>query len=183
MTFTKPDIAVPEPDEAAAIALPAYLRAYGPATPEIFDAYLTRGANKKAVVRGWFAALGDDLATVDVEGEQLQMLAEDVDELAAAEPSDEVRLLPGFDQWVLGPGTTATAIVPAAHRSDVSRTGGWISPVVIEGGRVVGVWDRTDSGGIDVRPFGKGKGKGTGKLTPAALKAERARVGALVSSP
>ena len=39
------------------------------------------------------------------------ILAEDLDGLLAAEPTDGLRLLPGFDQWVLGPGTDATAII------------------------------------------------------------------------
>lgn len=189
VTFTRPDTwypdwgGIPEPDEAAAVAVPAYLRAYGPASPDMFDNYLSRGITKKALVRGWFAELGDRLATVGVEGEQLQLLAEDVDDLAAAKPTDTVRLLPAFDQWVLGPGTKETAVVPADHRADVSRKAGWISPVVIHGGRVVGTWDPS-ADGPDVRLFDKPTKKSkTGTLTPAALDAEMARVGALVSDP
>ncbi|HEY8543617.1 MAG TPA: winged helix DNA-binding domain-containing protein [Acidimicrobiales bacterium] len=152
VTFTRPSShlptwgGVPEPDEAAAVAVPAYLRAYGPASPETFDAWLTRGNNRKAPLRRWFADRGDALATVDVEGEELYLNADDVDALAATEPATAttVRLLPAFDQYVLGPGTSAVEIVPPAHRPDVSRTGGWIAPVVVAGGRVAGVWDVAD---------------------------------------
>ena len=55
-------------------------------------------------------------------------------------PTAALRLLPGFDQWVLGPGTDATSVIAAARRSAVSRTAGWIAPVVLRGGRVAGTW-------------------------------------------
>ncbi|MGP4020858.1 DNA glycosylase AlkZ-like family protein [Saccharopolyspora sp. 5N708] len=35
---------IPEPDEAAPVAIAAYLGAYGPATPETFDAWLSRNS-------------------------------------------------------------------------------------------------------------------------------------------
>jgi hypothetical protein len=50
-------------------------------------------------------------------------------------------LLAGFDQYLLGPGTSDPQIVPPARRKLVSKAAGWISPVVLEGGRVAGVWD------------------------------------------
>jgi hypothetical protein len=49
------------------------------------------------------------LAEVEIDGQPAHVLAEDVDELAAARPGNAVRLLPGFDQYVLGPGTTGMA--------------------------------------------------------------------------
>lgn len=58
----------------------------------------------------------------------------------------------GFDQWVLGPGTSDAAVVPPEHRSRVSRPAGWISPVLLVGGRVAGTWEHTDDG-IRVDPF------------------------------
>jgi hypothetical protein len=146
VTFTSPASAVPgwpglpALDEAAAVAIPAYLGAYGPASPDVFNAWLTRGSLPKKRVRAWFAALGDALATVEVEGEELLARAEDVDALAAAQLAPGVKLLAGFDQYLLGPGTGDTRIVPAAHRKLVSRTAGWISPVVLERGRVTGTW-------------------------------------------
>jgi hypothetical protein len=84
--------------------------------------------------------MGDRIVPVEVDDEVGLVLAEDVDELVAAERSDGLRLLPGFDQWVLGPGTDAAAIIDPARRTAVSRTAGWISPVVLRGGRVTGTW-------------------------------------------
>jgi hypothetical protein len=159
VTFGRPDqllpgwTGLPEPEDAARTVLPAYLRAYGPAPLGRFDAWLTRGTSRKGLLRSWREAVADDLVTVDVEGESADLLAEDLDELAATDPSTAVRLLPGFDQAVLGPGTAATEVLAAEHRGEVSRAAGWISPVVLVGGRVVGVWEDGDDGDVDVRPF------------------------------
>jgi hypothetical protein len=51
-----------------------------------------------------------------------------------------VRLVPGFDQSVLGPGTADGRVTPTARRSFVSRQSGWIAPVVLVGGVVSGTW-------------------------------------------
>ncbi|MGI5241312.1 DNA glycosylase AlkZ-like family protein [Dactylosporangium sp. CA-139066] len=149
VTFTRPDTylpgwpGLPAPQEAAGTIIPAYLGAYGPASPETFDQWLIRGRSNKAALRGWFKALLDDgvLTTVDVEGERLYARAEDLDSLKAVERFDDVRLLPPFDQFVLGPGTADTRILPKQRRAQVSRAAGWISAVVAYRGRVAGVWD------------------------------------------
>ncbi|OQS15754.1 hypothetical protein B0T36_07180 [Nocardia donostiensis] len=147
ITFTSPARMVaewpvlPDPDQAAATAITAYLGAYGPATPEAFDAWLTRGAHRKTTVRRWFAELGDALTEVEVEGRRGYLCSEHVAELAAAEPERSVHLLGGFDQYVLGPGTGDTELLPAAHRSAVSRTAGWIAPIVVVDGRIAGTWE------------------------------------------
>jgi hypothetical protein len=52
-----------------------------------------------------------------------------------------VRLLPGFDQYVLSPGTADAHVVPTARRAAVSKQRGWISPVVVAGGVVGGTWE------------------------------------------
>lgn len=70
VTFTRPDSLVsdwpgiPDPDETAPTAISAYLGAYGPSTPEVFDAWLSRGTLKKKTVRGWFATMEDHEVTV-----------------------------------------------------------------------------------------------------------------------
>ena len=47
-----------------------------------------------------------------------------------------VRLLPGHDQWVLGPGTADAHVVPPVRRMQVSRQ----ANLVIAGGVVSGTW-------------------------------------------
>lgn len=57
----------------------------------------------------------------------------DVDHIAAARPDDVIQLLPAFDQYVLGPGIGDPRVVPASRRAQLSRSVGWISPVVVTG--------------------------------------------------
>jgi hypothetical protein len=140
VTFTSADW-LPKVPDAASTVLRAFLGAYGPVTPELFDkVWLSRGNTRKALLRSWFAALDDELTEVDVEGDRRLMLAGQVEELLATKPSETVRLVGAFDAYVLGGGTTAVEMIPTARRAEVSRAGGWISSVVLRGGRVVGVW-------------------------------------------
>jgi tetratricopeptide (TPR) repeat protein len=44
-----------------------------------------------------------------------------LEELAATPPSSNVRLLPGFDQFVLGPGTADGHVVPAERRAEAQE--------------------------------------------------------------
>ncbi|MGK8522505.1 DNA glycosylase AlkZ-like family protein [Nocardia asteroides] len=76
-----------------------------------------------------------------MEGRLAFLPTEQVDALAATAPDTRVHLLGAFDQYVLGPGTADTALLPAAHRAKVSRTAGWISPIVVVGGRIAGIWE------------------------------------------
>src|SRR5438093_2230513 len=122
-TFMRPEAAssrwagVPDPEEAAPAAIVAYLGAYGPTTPEAFTTWLGSGRRR---LRPWFDRLGDRLVEVEVDGERALILGEDVDELAAIKATRAVRLLPGFDQYVLGPGTADAHVIPAGRRGAVS---------------------------------------------------------------
>lgn len=159
VTFTSPAVAVPgwpglpDPDDAARTIVPAFLAAHGPATPEAFDAWLLRGATPKARLRRWFADLLADgtLSEVTVDGTRRLARTADVDELAGASPVG-LRLLGPFDPYVLGAGTADPDLVPPGHRRDVSRAAGWIAPVVVDDGRVVGTWDADDDR-LTVAPF------------------------------
>jgi hypothetical protein len=147
VTFTRPDVVsrrwagVPEPDDAAPTVILAYLTAYGPATTDNLRNWVARGHINVRRLRAWVAAVRDQLAEVEVDGVPNWIRAEDVDELETARPSSAVRLLPGFDEYVLGPGTDDGRVVPSARRAAVSRQAGWISPVVVAGGVVGGTWE------------------------------------------
>ncbi|HZJ04393.1 MAG TPA: crosslink repair DNA glycosylase YcaQ family protein, partial [Nocardioidaceae bacterium] len=99
---------------------------------------------------GWFAALEDELAGVRVDEADLVMLVEDLPELLEQKPADTVRLLGGFDPYILGAGTNATEVIPADHRAAVSRAGGLIAPVVLHRGRAAGTWTLEDDA-VDIR--------------------------------
>lgn len=129
---------LPDVDEAGRQAIRQYLAAYGPMTLANLDYWLVEGLSApRRQVRGWLADLDDELARVNTdEGTEAYLLAADVAQVDSCEPSETVRLLPGFDPWVLGPGSADTRVVPATHRAVVSRG----SNLVIRGGVVSGTW-------------------------------------------
>jgi hypothetical protein len=180
VTFMLPEAAssrwagLPDPDEAATAAIVAYVGAYAPATVDAFGTWLSGGWFGKRQLRNWFGALGGRLAEVEVDGERAHVLAEDLDELASARPTRAVRLLPGFDQYVLGPGTGDGHVVPAARRAEVSKQSGWISPVVVAGGVVCGTWE-LDGDRVGIAWF-----REAGRLPRAALKQEIARLSSIL---
>jgi hypothetical protein len=180
VTFMRPEDASPswvpvtDPDEAAPTVIAAYFGAYGPATMTNFGNWLSRGRIAAAQMRRWRDAMGDRLVAIDVDGEPALVLAEDLDDLASTKPTTAVRLLPGFDQYVLGAGTEDGHVVPARRRAAVSRQSGWISPVVVSGGVVSGTWE-IEAGSIRIAWFGE-----AGRPPRRALQAEGARLGSIL---
>ena len=165
---------VPEPETAAALAIASYLKAYGPATAERFGFWIGSGRIGKRRIQEWFKALGPRLAEVDVEGEQAYVLAEDLDDLISTKPTRAVRLLPGFDQFVMGPGTGDGHVVTTRRRTAVSKQSGWIAPVVLAGGVVRGTWGVAGNR-VQVAWF-----KEAGAVQQAALRAEVKRLSTII---
>ena len=158
---------LPDADEAGTRVVETYLRAYGPASVEHVRYWQNAGLKS---ARSWLAGLGDRLAEVDVQGERAFVLLEDLEELAATHPTDAVRLLPGYDQWVLGPGTADPHIVSPGRRSLISRQ----APFVISGGVVSGTWGIADDK-IKVDWFAE-----AGPMPREALVDEVARLSAIL---
>jgi hypothetical protein len=132
---------IPDLDEAGTRAVAAYFRAYGPATPDHVRYWLGEGLGVgRKQIQSWIAGLGDRLVAVDIDEESAYVLREDLEELAATPATTAVRLLPGYDQWVLGPGTADAHVVPPDRRTLVSRQ----ANIVIAGGVVSGTWSLTD---------------------------------------
>lgn len=128
---------IPDLEDAGPRAITAYFRTYGPATFDHVQHWL--GANLSAGRRRldrWLADLADRLVAVDVEGTTAYVVAEDAESLTSARPSAAVRLLPGHDQWVMGPGTKDSRVTPPALREAMTRKA---NPVVV-GGVVCGIW-------------------------------------------
>lgn len=161
----------PDLDAAGRHAILAYVGTYGPATPDHVHYWLGQGLGAgRARLNRWLGELRDDaLAQVDVEGDAALVLREHVDDLAGTRPSQAVRLLPAFDQWVLGPGTADPRVVPPAHRGVVSRG----AAVVTVGGVVAGTWSVV---GEEVRVTWCDGGRGP----DGALAAEVDRLGTVL---
>jgi uncharacterized protein YcaQ len=143
-----------EAKEAAREVTRRYLAAYGPATREEFARWfgMTSPAQAGRLIKG----LGQEIASVDIEGSQAWMLAELLPEVEAAEPSGVVRLLPAFDHYVVAAPRDREAVLPEALKSQVYRPQGWLSPVLLVDGRMEGVWRHERKGGrliVEVEPF------------------------------
>jgi hypothetical protein len=70
-----------------------------------------------------------------------------------------VRLLPGYDQYVVGASWHAEHLLPAGDlRGLVYRPQGWISPVLLVNGRMEGTWRHEIKGSrveVVIEPFVK----------------------------
>ena len=163
-----------ELEEAGPHAIRSYLRAYGPATLDHVHYWLGDGlsAGRRRLDR-WLAALQDRMERVDVQGTTTYVLREDLDELMATPATSAVRLLPGHDQWVMGPGTSDEHVVPAALRTSVTRK----ANLIVAGGVVSGTW-RAGSAGFAVTWFAE-----CGEPPRAAIEDEVARVADLLDRP
>jgi Winged helix DNA-binding domain len=126
-------------DDAGRHAVARYFASYGPADADLLHYGLGKSLSAGTKRLGG-TDLQDQLVAVDVEGQTRHILREDAESLLAAEPSSAVRFLPGHDQWVMGPGTKETRIVPPGRRTLVT---GKASLVTI-GGVVRGRWVTKD---------------------------------------
>ena len=141
-----------DPEEALIEVARRYLRAYGPARKEDFARWWGSwpGTGKAA-----WAGLAAELVPVEIEGRSADLLASDVERLRKQPPTASVQLLPAFDPYVMG-HSSRDHIVEAANLSKVSRTAGWISPVVLVDGRVAGTWSHAAAKGtlrVSLEPF------------------------------
>jgi hypothetical protein len=127
---------IPDVEVAGPKAIEAYLAVYGPATLKHLRYWIGEGLGAGKQLRAWFAGLKERLAEVDMEDGKAFMLREDVTGMMATPVSSAVRLLPAYDQWVMGPGTFDANVVPAQLRTEVSRG----ANIVVAGGRVAGTW-------------------------------------------
>ena len=144
-----------EAAEAQARLLRRFLSAFGPATAHDFAKW---SGIKTSDARNVMAALGDEIVEVSVGGApgwigraDLSALRKSVLDLEA------VRLLGPFDSFLLAHATKEHLVEPT-HYTRVYRPQGWISPVVLRGGSIVGVWFPTTSSGtttLRVELFGR----------------------------
>ncbi len=161
---------VPDVDEAGPRAVAAYLRSYGPATLAQVHYWLGDGlsAGRRRLER-WLVELDDQLVALDVDGTTAYVLRDDVDEVLTARLSEAVRLLPGHDQWVMGPGTKDERVVPPELRDAVTRK----ANLLVVGGVVSGTWARRgDELAVSWH--------GPGSCPDAALAAEADRIAGLL---
>jgi hypothetical protein len=140
-------------EQAEEILLRRYLQAFGPAT--VTDFSMWAGVSLRDAREIWARGQSGQ-ATVDVQGWKAELLREDLDVLAQAALEEPViRLLPYFDTFLLG-HKERDHLVTLEQRTAVYRAQGWIAPVLLVNGRVMGVWEQARKGdrlGVQVNKF------------------------------
>jgi hypothetical protein len=139
-----------DPEAAMDEVTRRFLAASGPVTREDFARWW--GIPSPARGRKLLERLGDEVARVEVEGRAAYALATDLASLraeagdrtglaaATTRGSRTVRLLPAFDQYVVTATLHAEHLLPGPFKARVYRPQGWLSPVLLVGGRMEGVW-------------------------------------------
>ena len=133
-----PDPRRPERDEALGILALRYFRSHGPTTAQDFARWT--GLTVTDARRGITVA-GDALAAVHVDGREALVDAALLD--APREPVDDLHVLPGFDEYLLGFRDRALMLDPAHQQAVIPGGNGVFQATVVRGGRVAGTWKRT----------------------------------------
>jgi hypothetical protein len=147
-----------ERDKALAELAVRYLRAHAPGGPA--DLAFWSGIRIGDATRAW-KSIADRLIEVETaRGRQWSLRGP-----SKAAPGGIVRLLPAFDEYLLGWKDREVALA-AEHRAKVNRGGGWLHPVVLVDGHVVATWSATRTPkklNLAIAPFSR--------LTPAVRRA------------
>jgi hypothetical protein len=125
-----------------------YLRSHGPAAPA--DLAYWSGIRVGDANRAW-KSIAARLVEVETAHGAGWMLRSNQGEA----PKGVVRLLPAFDEYVLGWRDRGLAVA-AEHRAKVNRGGGWLHPVLVVDGQIVATWrtaTETKQLRIDLAPF------------------------------
>ncbi|HJV03721.1 MAG TPA: crosslink repair DNA glycosylase YcaQ family protein, partial [Actinomycetota bacterium] len=183
VTFVRPDRWLRgwkrvDGEEAMGEVYRRYLRTFGPATHLDFASWWGDQPGRFKATRVRLEA--EELEQVSIEGTTAWAVSSDVRRTARMEPSTSVRLLPNFDAYVMG-FRPRERFHDGRVTARIFRTAGWISPVVLVGGRAEGVWgyERASRGvEVTVEPFGK-----LPAATKKALAEEVDRLGRFLTAP
>ena len=131
------------------------------------------GSSREMIARWWgggritgvnraLKTLAVPLAEVDIEGTRGLVREEDLETLAGASPEHPLRLLPGFDPFTNELPRRVDTVLNAADHDRVHRIAGWVTPIVVMDGRVVGTWEiaagKGGAGSLVVQRFHRWRG-------------------------
>jgi uncharacterized protein YcaQ len=182
VTFARVDQWLPglrpvEEQKARQILLRRFLGAYGPATPRDFGKWTSISMPD---VKFTWESLQAEMAEVSVEGQRASLLRKDLVALQKSHFAAPVlRLLPNFDSYLLA-HAEKVHLVDARHYKRVYRSAGWISPVVLLNGQVIGTWALSRKGkgiSLAVKPFAS-----LTKAHRAVLEEEAVSLGAFLEA-
>jgi hypothetical protein len=133
-----PDAVRLERDEALAELATRYVSGHGPAT--VRDLAWWSGSTLTEARRA--VALAGDRVALDRDGYLIPATAADPPSHEEA-PRGDVRLLPGFDELLLGYRDRSASLAPEHAPLVVPSSNGLFLPSVVVDGRVAGVWRRS----------------------------------------
>ena len=142
-----------DPDVAMWEIVIRFLDVFGPATHEDFGRWWGTDA---ASARRVFAAHADAMKPVSVEGKKAWLTPDAAGKIRRLRAPSGLMLLPGFDPYTIAPISARAYTIPDGFVGRVSRTAGWISPVLLVDGVVAGTWtldQRPGKAAITVEPF------------------------------
>jgi hypothetical protein len=142
-----------------------YFRSHGPASVEDLARWSGLGLRE---VRKGIAVSGASLATVEIEGSRYIVSAEAAD---APDRPDGVRLLPGFDEYLLGYRDRSFVLAPEHSEAIVPGGNGMFKATIVVDGEVVGTWGRRPGSGgvvVEAMPFASLSTRETEALRAAA---------------
>lgn len=123
-----------DPAAARGELLRRHLRCHGPTTRLGFATWLGVRPGDTAA---WWAAVGDEVTEVEVDGRRGWMLTDDLREVGRAERPTGVRLLPARDAYTQA-GDRSLLLAPAHHRALWRGTGD--PGALLVDGELVGTW-------------------------------------------
>jgi mono/diheme cytochrome c family protein len=153
------------PEDAMAELAVRYLRAHAPATPADLAAW--SGVRVGDAKLAW-RAIERRLMEVPTDRGTMWSLRG----TRAAEPTGIVRLLPSFDEFLLG-WKDRGLVASGADRQRINRGGGWLHPVLLVDGRAAGTWRKGKDGAPEVRPFRPVAPKARAAIAGEAADVER----------
>jgi len=164
--------------KARKFLLRRYLGAYGPARVQDFSHWM--GASMRESKEVW-EATANEMTEVRVGGAASGILRRDVKALQGAKlKGPVVRLLPGFDSYLLAHAEKDHMLQPAFYKR-VYRASAHIAPVVVVDGRIAGLWTQQTKGKrlhVSVEPFA-----GLAKPVRELIALDAQRVAALSGLP
>ena len=141
-------------DEALGELARRFFLGHGPAT--VHDLARWAGIPLRDA-RAGLAVVRPELAALEVDGVEHLMDPTTPDRLAACrKEAEDVVLLPGFDEFVLGYRDRTTILAPEFAERIVPGNNGMFRPTVLLGGQVVGTWQLTGRGAkraVTATPF------------------------------
>ncbi|MEP6650058.1 MAG: winged helix DNA-binding domain-containing protein [Lapillicoccus sp.] len=140
----------PGHEEAMAALATRYVASHGPVT----ERDLAGWCNQNLTFAREAVALAGDAVRSETIGGQAYLVAAERPEPASGAP---VRLLPGFDEYILGYKDRSAMVTPEEEVRVVPGKNGMFLGTVVAGGLVVGTWNRkttTKRTVVTVTPFG-----------------------------